>query len=434
MSTSAGAVGAVGETTQPCPQCGAEIRADGRFTVWCAGCDWNVDPGQPVAEHGKLERRRRRLTRRHGERLLGEVAAGETLRPRRDAAGIAAHLLALAVHGVTVALAVGAVWFLVTGWGGAGVVLGVFLAVLAWTLRPRFSELPDDRPLLGRADAPALFGLIDEVAAVVGTRGVDTVAVSAELNASVTTYGIRGRRLLTLGLPLWEILTPQERIAVLGHELGHYSNGDTRHGLIIGNALRSLSIWRYFVAPTPDPTLVEAFVNLVYLVPRSLLQGLLALLDRLTLRATQRAEYLADSMAARAGSTEAAASVMNRFLVLDSAETMLRREANAQQVGRGRRGTADREPWQGLWERLRAHMASIPETEYERQRRVAALRGHSVDATHPPTHLRRTCLLTGPPLSAAVTPDAGTESRISTELAAASRTVAQRIVKHGLAH
>ncbi|WP_413758718.1 M48 family metallopeptidase [Streptomyces sp. MMBL 11-3] len=427
-------VGAVGETTQPCPQCGAEVRADGRFTAWCAGCDWNVDPERPAAqEPGRLERRRRRLAQRHGERLAAEVAAGGTLRPRRDAEGVAAHLIALAVHGVTVALAAGAVWFLVTGWGGAGMVLGVVLALLAWTLRPRFSELPDDRPLLGRADAPALFALVDEVAAVVGTRGVDTIAVGAELNASVTTYGIRGRRLLTIGLPLWEILTPQERIAVLGHELGHYSNGDTRHGLIIGNALRSLATWRYFVAPTPNPTAVEAVVNLVLLVPRALLQGLLMLLDRLTLRATQRAEYLADSAAARAGSTEAAASVMNRFLVLDSAETMLRREANARQVSR-RGTTAGQEPWQGLWERLGAHMASVPESEYERQRRAAALRGHSVDTTHPPTHLRHRCLLTGPPLPAAVTTDASTESRITTELAEPRRTMAKHILKHGLDH
>lgn len=239
-------------------------------------------------------------------------------------------------------------------------------------------------------------------------------------------------RLLTIGVPLWEILTPQERIALLGHELGHYSNGDTRHGLIIGNALRSLTTWRYYVDPTPNPTLVEAFVNLVFLLPRALLQGLLMLLDRLTLRATQRAEYLADSMAARAGSTDAAAAVMNRFLVLDSAETMLRREANAQQVSR--RGTADREPWLGLWERLSAHMASVPESEYERQRRAAALRGHSVDTTHPPTHLRRQCLLTVPPLPATVTTDDGTESRIAAELAAPARTVAQRVVKHGLGH
>ena len=77
-------------------------------------------------------------------------------------------------------------------------------------------------------------------------------------------------------------------------------------------------------------------------------------------------------------------------------------------------------------------MKSIPESEYERQRRVAALRGHSVDSTHPPTHLRHQCLLVGTPLPAAVTTDSDRESRIATELAEPRREVAKRVVKHGL--
>lgn len=53
------------------------------------------------------------------------------------------------------------------------------------------------------------------------------VAVNGETNASVSTYGLRRRRLLTIGLGLWEILGTGQRIALLGHELGHYANGDT---------------------------------------------------------------------------------------------------------------------------------------------------------------------------------------------------------------
>lgn len=422
------------EATQPCPECGVEIRVDGRFTTWCAACDWNVDPERPDrAEPGRLDSLRQALAHRHGEKLLAEVSAGGTLRPRRDAAGVLAHVLALAVHGVTVALLVGGLWLVVTGWGGAAVVLGLFLLLLSWTLRPRFPELPDDEPVLRRADAPELFAVIDEVAAVAGTRSVDAVTVSAAFNASVTTYGVRSRRVLTLGLPFWETLTPQQRIALLGHELGHFSNGDTRHGLVIGTAFHSLTTWRYYVAPIPDPNIVEMLVNLFYVVPRTLVQGLLILLDRLTLRATQRAEYLADAMSARAGSTEAAVGVMDRILVAHSAENMLQREASSRQV-RTRGARSSEQPWHGLWERLAAHMATIPEAEYERQRRVGALRGHSVDSTHPPTHLRRACLLVGEPLAAAVVADAGRESLITAELAEARNVLAQRVVRHGLGH
>ncbi|MEU7179816.1 MULTISPECIES: hypothetical protein [Streptomyces] len=152
--------------------------------------------------------------------------------------------------------------------------------------------------------------------------------------------------------------------------------------------------------------------------------GLTMALDQLTLRATQRAEYLADSLAARAGSTEAAVGLTDRLLVAHSAESALLREANAGQVVRGKRA-ARAEAWRGLWERLAAHMDSIPEGEHERQRRLGALRGHSVDSTHPPTHLRRASLLAGAPVPAAVHAEAGRQAAIAAELAASRERLAR---------
>ncbi|MEU6316929.1 M48 family metalloprotease [Streptomyces sp. NPDC047009] len=232
--------------------------------------------------------------------------------------------------------------------------------------------MPKTDQVLHRGDAPELYALVDEVARVVGTRGVDEVRVDAQVNASVMTHGVRGRRPLTLGLPLWEILTPQQRIALLGHELAHCSTGDTRQGLVLSTAYRSLTTWHYYFIPIAKPSAVEMLVNLLYIVPRLLLQGVLTLLDHLTLRAAQRAEYLADREAARAASTEAAVGLVDRLLVTDSAAVALRREAGQTALA-GPRGarTVEAKP-EEIWERLRAHMASIPEYEYERQRRVCS--------------------------------------------------------------
>lgn len=60
------------------------------------------------------------------------------------------------------------------------------------------------REILHRKPSPHHHELrhIDEVARVADTRGVDVIAVDAEVDAAVTTYGVRGRRLLMLGLPL----------------------------------------------------------------------------------------------------------------------------------------------------------------------------------------------------------------------------------------
>ncbi|WP_371671020.1 M48 family metallopeptidase [Streptomyces sp. NBC_00289] len=388
---------------------------------------------RPEERQGRLERARRTLARRHGEKLLAEVTGGVELRARRDASALLAYTIAVAVHALTLVLAAAGIWWIVRGWGGISMALGLFPLALAWGLRPRLPRLPKDEPVLRRETAPELFALIDETALVAGTRGVDTIAVDAELNASVTTYGLRGRRLLTLGLPLWQILPPRQRIALLVHELGHYGNGDSRHGLVVATACRSLTAWRYYFALTPKPNIVQLVVNLACFVPGLLVTGVLRLLDRLTMRAAQRAEYLADRVAARAASTEAAVELMDRLLVVDSAATTLRREAN-QAALRGARRTGqagDQDRGEGLWERLAVHMASIPEYEYERLRRVGALRGHSVDATHPPTHLRRTGLLTGPVHPAAVVTGEEREGRIAAELADARSRTARQILRDG---
>jgi Zn-dependent protease with chaperone function len=419
------------ETRQQCPECGTEIRGDSRFTVWCAACDWNVDPEEPQPDTGRLERAERALARRHGEQLLAEMLSGREPRPRRDASAVAAIALALTVHGVTLALAVGGVWCLLAGWGVAGVVAGLVLLALAGALAPRVHRLPDDRPVLFRADAPELFALVDEVAHAVGTRSVHAIAVDGSINASVMTYGVRGRRLLVLGMPLWEVLTPAERIALLGHELAHYANGDTRNGLVVGTALRTLSLWHHTLQPLPHPSAIEMVVNALYVVPRLLVRGALVLLVRLTSRAGTRAEYLADRLAARTASTQAAVGLMDRLLIAGPLGLLLRSEANRAALGGSRSTREATARADKLWELLTTYAASVPEHEYERQRRAGARRGHQIDATHPPTHLRRACLLGGEPMTATVVPQTHRTDQITAELATARTEVARRLLRDG---
>ncbi len=421
---------AVEETLQPCPECGAGIRADRRFTVWCTACDWNVDPqDDPQKSRRGLDRVRRKVAQRYGEQLFAELgAAAGSRRNGRTAAGFVAYAIALAVHGVTVALAAAGLWLLVAGWGGFRMVPGLFLLVLAWSLRPRPNRLPKDARVLLRADAPELYALIDEIAATMGTRGVDVVVVDDDANASVTQLGFR-RRLLTVGLPLWEVLTPQQRVALLGHELGHFTHGDTRHGMVVGSAYHSLTTWHYYLSGIEQPNILEFLVNMVYLVPRGLITGIVILLDLLTAQASQRGEYLADAAAARAGSTEAAAGLMDRLLAADSIMTTLNREANRRRMHGPSRTSAPAA--EGLWEALTAHMESIPASEHERLRCVGALRGHSVDASHPPTHLRLRLLLESAPEPASVTLDAARSDRVAGELSDVRAALARDIVRDG---
>jgi hypothetical protein len=52
--------------------------------------------------------------------------------------------------------------------------------------------------------------------------------------------GLRRRRVVHIGIPLWFTLEPQPRVAVLGHEVGHFVNGDLRRSLLVGSSIDTL--------------------------------------------------------------------------------------------------------------------------------------------------------------------------------------------------
>jgi hypothetical protein len=94
------------------------------------------------------------------------------------------------------------------------------------------------------------------------------------------------------------------------------------------------------------------------------------------------------------------------------------------------RGTDPKAVEAGLWAQLADHARDIPAHERERLRRVAELRGHSTDSTHPPTHLRRALLLdTAGALPASVTLDPADAAAIDAEIDAPGRQVAHRTLR-----
>jgi Zn-dependent protease with chaperone function len=108
----------------------------------------------------------------------------------------------------------------------------IFLAIPLWFLvksgvKALFVRLP--APLgreITRADAPALFGVLDSMRSQMRGPRFHHVLVIDEVNAAVSqrpAFGLVGwpRNYLLLGLPLLEGLSPDEALAVVGHEYGH---------------------------------------------------------------------------------------------------------------------------------------------------------------------------------------------------------------------
>ncbi|MFH8379889.1 M48 family metallopeptidase [Kitasatospora sp. NPDC018058] len=88
---------------------------------------------------------------------------------------------------------------------------------------------------VSRAEQPALWARVQQLAQESGTRGPDEVRLVAQVNAQVCEdvrlLGLLpGRRRMELGIPLLIGLGEAELDAVIAHELGHFGNRDTRLG------------------------------------------------------------------------------------------------------------------------------------------------------------------------------------------------------------
>ncbi|MGA5816309.1 M48 family metallopeptidase [Kitasatospora sp. NPDC094028] len=408
----------------PCPSCGEPLTSDPRFTAWCPACDWNLAPSRETVTAGRRERAAVERT----DRLFEELAEGRAgATGRRD--WLLASSVAALVHLSTIALFCWGLWLLVTG-NTPLRCIGAAALGLVVLLRPRLGRVPRDSGVLTRAEAPALYGLADRVADEVGAAPVDVIRVEADFNASFGLVGLRRRSVLSLGLPLWESLDEQQRIALLGHEFGHRVNGDHRRSLLLGSAIGTLVAWYHLARPSrlrrPGAPLFiligEMIANALMTCVAWLLHRVVLLLDRLTSRAGHQAEYHADTLAARAGGTEAARGVLAALLLDGSVSIAVsrfraegRRRPVRTRAGAGTPAAATAPD--ALWERLREHLASVPATEHERLRRCSAWERAAVDATHPPTHLRLALVERAPAREAAVTTDAAETAAIAAELA-----------------
>ncbi|MBA3331233.1 MAG: M48 family metalloprotease, partial [Actinobacteria bacterium] len=227
--------------TQGCSRCGTPLPVADGYVTWCHECGWNLRPvEQDGTAQGRLHRLYDAAGRRVGNRMASRLRSADRLLPSWTPAKVAAHGIAFGVYGFTAALFAGGLWLAAGAFPNpAALVAAALMLGVAILMRPRFGR-PSAEGAVDRSSAPRLLALIDEVASALGTPPVHIVQIDEEYNASWAVVGLRRRRVLRLGLPLLAVLDPQERVAVIAHELAHGRNGDARRGFFVGSAVRGL--------------------------------------------------------------------------------------------------------------------------------------------------------------------------------------------------
>jgi Zn-dependent protease with chaperone function len=231
-------------------------------------------------------------------------------------AGRAAAAVALTVGFYTLALGVAGalIAFPILGMATEDVPFNIWLAAfcivtgltILRAIAPRRERFEPPGPELTRDGQPELFGEIEAVAREVGEPLPEHVYLAPDVNAAVTEerrpFGA-ARRMLIVGLPLLQALTPRQLRAVIAHEFGHYVGGDTRLGpwtwrtrAAIGRTLEHLrdeeSIGRRIVSK-PFEWYARLFM-------------------RVTAAISRRQEFAADALAARVAGAGAQAAALRR--------------------------------------------------------------------------------------------------------------------------
>jgi hypothetical protein len=345
----------------------------------------------------QVERHHRAL--RAAAALFAELESRPVRRPGWDRARLACYLVAVSAYGGPPAVAVGAVvWFALQPDPLTAVVAVVGLLFL-WVVRPRRQRPVRRGRLLARTEAPALYALADRVADGVGARRVDQIRVTGEIEVFHYTAGLYGRPGLIIGLPVWSVLTPDQRVALLAVLLAGDVDGSTRQHGLVGLALDSLAAWhgglvlgaRYAIG-VPVPRVVA-----------TLPAALMHVLQRLSAGSNQHGTYWADAKAAELASSTAVAEMFDRLVLMRPLSHALRRAA--------RRG--ERHPeWLGEC----AEVFAMAEEERERRRRLSVHAGVDLYTANPPAGLRRRMVLSRPAVVASMVPSAAEFEQIDAEL------------------
>ena len=395
--------------TDLCPHCATAVTSARGAAPWCPACRWNLDafePGRRPYEFGWrwADRLSHRLAFRAAQRHHAALRRGSLER-----AGAPARVFLLAVSALLMLLVAATaglgVWFVVRGFPGFGMLPGVVLLGAAWWLRPRFGALDGDVIELDPGRAPTLFALVERVSAAAGVRPPDLVVVDDGDAAYTVVVGWRRHRVLCLSVPFLVALPPQQRVALIGHEVAHFANGDGRRYLLSQLAWRTFGELADLMRPTDQHVggLSGMIVAAFQWVLAALLTGVHLALVALGLRDGQRAEYLADRIAGRIAGTGAALALLDTLVRLPGIRTVVDREM--------RRG-ADPAAW-----RAAAAQALVDGAAATPVLRQLSLRDEaSLLASHPPTGLRAEMLAAGPREAAAVTLTEAEAARIDDEL------------------
>lgn len=360
------------QISKSCPNCAAKMPIEQGYEPWCDQCNYGVVPNDSDDSKSWIGKVQQKRNERSGQELYNLLSEEEFPKPRLGPRKLIGFVIA------TFAMISGPIFLIMGTFQMFDIVKmsefvrGVLLLAFSVAFLPR-GFLPPQQPLT-REEAPTLFMIIERTAQKLNAP-MPVVTITNEWNASFRIYNWRGNSEITLGLPILNIFTPEETVAVVAHELAHGLNGDGTRGIWIGMVLNSihrtgvmLENWAYFTHGT-------LILPIIFLTVVIILKFIYRLLLWCASEDQQRAEYLADDLASNVSGSEHMISSFAKLNYLPTYHKLLYDTA------------AHRFKW-NVFDIIFDRMKDIPQREIDRMSRANMLTNISVDTSHPPTVFR----------------------------------------------
>ena len=292
------------------------------------------------------------------------------------------------------------------------IILGVVTVASGWMLIP-----PRTRNLektYNREELPALFGFFDTISDALGAVRIDGIRITDELNGYYYEVGTgqNKERIIGVGLILWDSLTPAQRISFAAHEVAHQVNADPARTRLYHMAMFTLEKWFLLLSPArlikfeDSAAIGETLFEMAMAIPRFGIELIWVGMERLSFVSHQRAEYLADAMAAGISGVTPATELLEKL----SLYPLLQKELRGLYPNGKQSGT-------DVMMQLAHSITDAPDVARDGILDTMRKEGISVDATHPPTAFRIAFLSLIEQDEPAVKPDQVDFSAIESELA-----------------
>ena len=365
-----------------CDQCGKTVPVISGYIPWC-DCGWNLDFSEmDKTSDNPFQKIYKNLGQRRGRAIYNHLKNKRIEKSGFSFTNILIVSFAIAIQMLVLCLFLLGLYLIIFNFSNIlMLILGIGLLGMTWLSRPRFQSVPPNN--ITKENFPEVHKLVKKVSDALEIAPPDFIVIDAGFNAGISTVGIFQKKAIFIGFSLFTILDAEEKIALISHELAHFSNGDPLRFVFVSTTLNTLIWWHHILHRDYFwdfnngiiMAIAEFISNMLFHILSFIPLVFIYIFTYMVLDQSQKAEYLADKLGTQISGTKAFINMLEKSLLYPQISIAIQRAAL-------NKNTA------GAIGEIQKEIHHFPPRQFERITRTAEFEESSLDATHPPTAFR----------------------------------------------